>query len=226
MKSPLADMMPRPPLPGEVWKFSPIEVHCFYMELERIRAFLDEDNEHLSLWHATFEPIFKENAIGRTTTGITVTPTSGDRAFFTALTAGARAHLWALPKGFELPVCGHFSEEHQNTLKEWFEREIVQAKKFSATIRILESMTLEDKAFGKQILARSDVERLIEEDMERSFKNLQSTDSQLIKELIDICGHTPESAREFADKMHRNAVEETRSQLEELYSKNYRIIED
>lgn len=261
----------RPPVPGEVWRFDYLEVHCFFTALEAMRAFADEDDPYFTKWIATFKPIEDEYRLkevrGDDPIGVNVTPLDEDVSLFTMLTASQRWHLYALPENalvcashdvgcsmdksecspkeedFELP-CGHLPIEHDTVLRGWADRELTEARKYANTRRALQELPPEERIFGKQKIARSDLERLVDEKIESERQRvLQSDgrffsppgtggfdDQQLLEELIDpdVMGehvYTEEQARDKISRMNESILRDKREQLIEYYESNMDVIE-
>ncbi|MEX0870070.1 MAG: hypothetical protein WDZ39_01440 [Candidatus Spechtbacterales bacterium] len=244
----IQEFLPRPPVPGEVWRFDYLEAHCFYMALDVMKEFADEDDPHFVRWLTTFKPIQDEMSLKDVRKsdplGVKVTPLDEDVGFFTALAAGQRWHLGCMPSERELP-CGHLPIEHDTIIKGWMEREITEARKFAVTRLALQSLPPQERIMGKPKLARSDMERLVDEVIEtEKHRVLQSDgrlfshpgtggfdDQQLLDELtdFDIMGehvYTEEQARDKISHMNESRIKERRKQLIKLREDKFDILEE
>lgn len=241
----LDENSPRHPVPGEVWRFDALEAHAISMTLDAIKPFMDEEDAE-SLMIGVFSATNNAYELGKKTLGemphgITLAPTPQDRGFFAALVATARWHLWCLPTKienpdvgegerkviFELP-CGHTPAEHETILRGWYDREIVQAKRFTATRRAIESLPAEKRIMGKKIIARSDLEREIKErvqsELERGLYSPQLTE-ELITEIMIETDQTRQQAEGIVARMREAREREMIEELTELAEAEYKVIE-
>lgn len=211
------NMMTRPPVPGEVWKFDCFEAHCIFMELERIKPFAPENDELIATWRSILElevKKFKLRKVQEVVTYTAVKPTDGDCAFFTALIAEARAHLWALPEEFSdgtvfvLP-CDHLPAEHETILRGWLERELELPKKFVSSREAIEKLPLEQKIFGPPIVSAKDAERMIQEELTKiKSEKLSSKDEELILQVKELNNWSLQEAEDFFWSMRENTIRE------------------
>lgn len=232
-------------IPGEVWRFDALEAHCFRMDFRRVRPFLSEEGAMI-VWLQALRVDDESLDFGGSASdagGFLVTPTEWDRAFLEAFVAQARSHLWLLrplegEEEFQLP-CGHTAHEHQEALRRWAEREIERPKEFALTRRRAEALPPAERLAGKPLIALEDLERLIEEEVQRLARSLRGGDraalddfDKNVKRMAKIAaqhGLTFEEARaryvEAQQKAHDRTLADARVQLREKAREAYRILE-
>jgi len=157
----------RPPVPGEVWHIDDLESHCLAAALERLRPFLDENEHELAVWELSLR--------GATQ----VTPFESDRVLFELLVGSETAHLWQLGEGAPLP-CGHGTDEHIACLRAWAWREVILPKHYAASRRLLATLSPQERLYGRRRFARADAHALVEGEMTRLRRELESTEDSTL----------------------------------------------
>jgi len=128
----------------------------------------------------------------------------------------------------DLLPCGHSLRMHLTLLVGWYEREILPAEKAVASRRAVGMVPLEKRHTGQQIVARSDMKRMIEERIERDLeKGLYSPEmtEELIQSIVDSTGQSRQEAEKIVADMRKNAERNVREQLWKLAEENIRIID-
>lgn len=236
---------------GETVSFSPMEGHCLDAALRRALLFLPQSHAMFS-WLDYLEGVSRGKGIR-----IAGIP-EDERAFLEGMVASECAYLTELAEAgakwrklFKdetcahagLLPCGHDPAEHLNALREWFEREVLSKKRFSETRRLVgmasPAVLKQLLERGKPVLATSDAEQRIREELLRWRELRNLADEEAIRHFDDHrkemtaqaakSGLSFEEARErFLASLQRareTAEEEYRKRLSELLRKHYTLVE-
>ncbi|MDX1608058.1 MAG: hypothetical protein R3251_02520 [Candidatus Spechtbacterales bacterium] len=247
---------PRPPSPGEVWRFGALEAHVFFQIFTGISrtGLMREENSILRSYLTSFEAVEKEYKLAKSDLelppGIKITPAQHDFGFFTAIVpffklyvekeiAQAQSHEGEhehvcrcgdadCDRKYELP-CGHSAKEHLTILEGWYEREILATEKFEATRRAIEKVPYEERYTGLPIIARSDMERVVAEEVERQLDNGLYNEERTEEMVQNFLYANPdmerEEAEELATRSRQNLARKMREELIEKNEKEYRVID-
>lgn len=228
-------LLPRPPIPGEVWTFNAFEAHCFYEFLEEavIEAVLAGTD--IAVWEKTLGlearkaglravPPEKLAELGmsvpETVTVTQVTPTEEDRAFFEKLGLYILGLLAGVDPATKLP-CEHTIYEHETAVRAWYEREIERPKGFARTRTALKGLSIVKALSGKAKLARADAAKLIQDELECLRTRLYAGD------FADCDGLPPEGMQEMCatlDRAHRATLADAKISLWALLGEEYELV--
>lgn len=250
----LKDSMIRPPLPGENWDMTEKEAHCFDWELRRLHP--DVETPAVSHWIAFIRKALESGKSKTNSTPDLFSYVHGmyppalahlvalqpqdprvwrevleseylrEEHGITPEEAEARLED-AEAKVFRIPSCGHLAMEHAALIDAWYVRNIADTEHRRATLYRVWRLPAEEVLYGKQFIARYDMDREIQERIDASNRFAEThedmdpeTRSQLVMDL----GKTPDEADEILAEMKETRSRDMRAQLLEQYEQSYRII--
>ena len=237
-------------LPGMIWRFTPLEVHVFGMALQRLTGYGDE-TFHTAQNFSDMVLAGPEPS-GTTTSELYAFIEGflpGARAHLWALLPEdpvvwkrvvsdplLRIEMGVTEKEAEKRLrdaegkivrilqCDHTTMEHDITMLEWFDRNVVSARLWMTTLHRLWDMSPEERTPGKQFIARSDMELQIAEDLKRLAQQLAPGDQKDIDFLI-LQGQAPDEVERTVARRHAATLRDAGTNLRGNYADNFRILD-
>lgn len=250
----LEDGLLRPPLPGEVWDMTSDEAHCFDAEIRRLQVHVDVEAPSVSHWIALIGEAFKSGR-GKITSNaelfayvqgayppalvhpLALRPESADiwqrvvsdpflQVEMEVTEEEAEARLAdAEADVFRLPLCDHLAMEHAGLIDGWYERNVEDTKSRRATLYRVWRLPPEDVLYGKQFIARHDMDREIQEQVDARNRGAEEhMDPETRDSFVLDCEMTPDEADAVLAGMRETRTRDTRKQLVERYEQRYRIL--
>lgn len=249
-----ANAIPRPPLPGEVWNFTADEAHCFSMEVSRLSGFFDEEASAPSHWRGVITQAMQSHRVATNSTAelfayaeafvaaarvhawslrpedpevwkqILSDPLMRSEAGVSEEEAQKRFEDAA--EGIVRLPCEHTASEHQKIMLEWYTRNMEATKFRRVTLYRVWELPGAETLFGKQFIARHDMDREIDEQIDVLNQNAAKyMDPETDKQLVTDCGMTPDESDAVLEVMRKNRTRDAREQLLKLYEQNFRILD-
>ena len=236
------------------------EAHCFDMELARLQMHLDHDAPAPSHWIALIAQSLESGkgitnstpelfgyvqgmypaAITHLASLRPQDPDMWERALSDPLLllesgmteeAAAAAHQDALDGIVRLP-CGHTATEHMKLMDQWYERNLEATRFRRSTLYHVWNLPAEEKLYGKQFISWYDLEREIEEEVDRRNRDARR-DEGFFEGFITMFMRDDETldreiaaakAHEQMDRLDITRAQNTRTDAIALMQKHFRIL--